>query len=324
VDSFIDHLPLPAFWMMVGFLVAVAAIFVVAGLHARRQVAAMRSMPTSNLGMATSGYVEIEGQAEPIDGRSLTAPLTDSPCVWFRARVEEWIPRRGEQSSHWATVRDETSVTPFLVRDATGAAVVHPHGADVTPSDRSVWYGGREEPDDRSPERLPPAEWSSPAVEISGGPNSRYRFTEERVYAEAPLLVLGELSDTRFGSPSVADDDDEDEADEDDLDVEAAAGESFLSRPAEPDEDDDVDEASAAQRPRRTWEDTARIEQLTESAAAVTPLHIARGASRKPFILSTTLQAVHVAQSEMGSQAALSLAPVPLLIAAFLIWVRFG
>lgn len=308
MDSMIDQLPLPVFGGVIAFLLAATAMLVAAGLHARRQSAAIKATPTSNLGMATAGYREFEGFAEAVEGLLLTSPLTDSRCVWFHAKVEKWVPsHRSDTSAHWSTVREETSLSPFLVRDATGAAVVHPWGANVTASDKSVWYGGRVDPDDRSPARVPPVEWASPTVEISGGPNSKYRFTEERIYVDAPLLVLGEFTNARFESGFDRDTDDEqDEAAT--LDADAVDGE-------------ESDEPSDG---RRAWEDETLTARIEAAADKVTQARIAKGTGTQPFILSTTLQAVQVAQSEMGSQAAFSIAPAPLLIAAFLLWVRFG
>jgi hypothetical protein len=308
MDSFIDQLAPPVFWGIIGFLLAATAIMVIAGWHARRQSTLITATPTSNIGMATPGYCEFEGHAEAADGLLLASPLTNSPCVWFHAKVEKWVPsRRSGQSAHWSTVREETSLSPFLIRDSTGVAVVHPWGAEVTASDKSVWYGGREEPDDRSPARTAPAEWSSPVVEISGGPNSRYRFTEERIYAAAPLLVLGEFTNARFESGFGRDTDDEED--------EAATVDANARDREESDEPSDG---------RRAWEDEALSARIDAAADKLTQAHIAKGTGTHPFILSTTLQAVHVAQSEMGSQAAFSIAPAPLLVAAFLLWVRFS
>ena len=75
----VEQLPLPVFWMIIAFLLAMTAIFVAAGLKARRNVAEIKATPTSNIGMATPGYVEFEGTTGSPDGLLLTAPLGSRP-----------------------------------------------------------------------------------------------------------------------------------------------------------------------------------------------------------------------------------------------------
>jgi hypothetical protein len=173
----------------------------------------------------------------------------------------------------------------------------------VTPSDKSVWYGARAEPDDRSPARVAASDCASAAVEVAGGPQRKYRFTEERIYADVPLLVLGEL--TRFQSG----------ADEDERDDESMPGPAFQDAHLGAEGPSDISES---------WEDEALVERIDAATARAARFFVSRGSGQRPFILSTTLQAIHAAQQEMGSQAALSLAPAPLLVAVFLLWVRFA
>lgn len=198
---------------------------------------------------------------------------------------------------------DVTSNTPFLVRDATGVCLVEPDGAEVTPTDKSVWYGATAMPQDRNPARVGPGESATGMVKVSGGPNSRYRYSEERIYAGNPLLVLGEFTTERhkaaFGAAG-----DEDDADEEDGGDDADAD---LT-------DEDRDEIAEFER----------AEALTARAREMTKASIGRGSGAQPFILSTTLQAVHVAQTSMGGQAALAVAVVPAAIAVLLLWARFG
>jgi E3 Ubiquitin ligase len=263
-----------------------AAICVFAGWRAWRQAAVIKSTPTSNIGMASDGYREFEGYAEAIGGELLTSPLTLSPCVWYQAKVEKWERASGGDSSgNWAPVKKWTSATPFIVRDATGACIVDPLDAEVTPSDKSQWYGNKVTPSDRNPPRLDPGQSGQPMFEG----NARYRYFEERIYADSPLLVLGEFSRGQFASGDVEPDD------EDDEETGAPLG----------------DEDAVA----------ARVEKL---GRAVTRARISRGRGRKPFIISTQLQAVHVAMSEMGNQAAVAMALAFTGLAALMVWARVG
>jgi hypothetical protein len=301
MSSFVRSLPLFVFAVMVALPVAMAGVAVFAGLHARRRAALVAATPTSKIGMAQDGYREFEGTLEAIDGRTLAAPLTGAPCCWYHAKVEKWVARTGSQhTDRWQTVREATSGAPFFVRDATGVCVVRPFGAEVTPRDRSVWQGATEEPEDRNPERVAMTELQPSMVQVAGGGRRRYRYTEERIYAGDPLLVLGDFSSGRFAS----------DAAEDDEEVAAAEGE----------------EAEAADEPAPddAWDDSRLADRLAEHAAQVTRASIGKGASRKPFLFTTTPQAKHLELTARGGKAALGVALFPLAIAALLVWLRFA
>jgi hypothetical protein len=121
-----------------------------------------------------------------------------------------------------------------------------------------------------------------------------YRYTEERVYAGDPLLVLGEF---RSQAVDASEGDDED----------AETNDTKTTRTLTDDE--------------ARWE---REERLFAAAYRVTHCRIARGSGKRPFILTTTSQAQHVEFSEKGGLAAIGVAIVPLAIAVLLIWARFG
>lgn len=125
MDSLIESLPVGVFVMMVGFLFAATGVIVFAGLHARRRARLMKTMPTSNIGMASDGYVEFEGRAEAIDGQTVTSPLTQRPCVWYHAEVERFAGSGASKGGdRWSTIKERSSTTPFLIRDATGVCAV--------------------------------------------------------------------------------------------------------------------------------------------------------------------------------------------------------
>jgi hypothetical protein len=212
MGSLIRGAPLPVFLAMVGIFLLMAGIAVFAGLRARQRAALVASTPKANIGMADDGYRQFEGAAEAIDGMPVLAPLTGSPCVWYHAKVEEFARTLHSTDSasrkQWTTVKEVASEAPLVLRDATGACVVYPYDAEVTPTDRSIWYGATPEPTDRNPERVSPGA-GKPMVEVAGGPGSRYRYTEERIYAGNPLTVQG-----RFAGGLDEDDDVDLDADE--------------------------------------------------------------------------------------------------------------
>ena len=292
----IQSLPLPIFLIMLAFPLAMTGICVYAGIFARQRAALVKDVMTSQIRTAKPGYVEFSGKVEAVDQRTLTAPLTQSPCCWYHVRVEKYEKRAGNKSAEWSTLRDESSDAPFFVRDATGVCVVEPDGAEVTPTDKSLWYGATEVPEDRDPPRVGPMESAKEWLEISGGPNSKYRYSEERIYDGDRLFVLGAFSNT----PRESEEDEKDIA-EDGEDFEAEGG-------ATVEEDEELDTA----------------DEIDAAAARITPNRIARGSRKQPLILSTTEQQVHIDMMAKGGLAAFFVALFPLALVILLLWARFG
>ncbi len=146
--------------------------------------------PTAKIRSAHQGYVELAGNARPMAGEPILAPLTGTACCWYRYKIE----KRGDKN--WRTVESETSDGLFLLQDETGHCLVDPEGAEVTPSDRSVWYGHTRYPQDRSPGRQ--RIQRTPLLKLLGVLNrqigfSRYRYTEERIYPGDRLYAIGQF-----------------------------------------------------------------------------------------------------------------------------------
>lgn len=291
----IQSLPLPIFLIMLAFPLAMTGICVYAGVFARQRAALVKDVMTSQIRTAKPGYVEFSGKVEAVDQRALSAPLTQSPCCWYHVRVEKYEKRPGNKSANWTTVRNESSEAPFLVRDATGICVVDPHGAEVTPTDKSLWYGATEEPEDRNPPRVGPMESAKGWVEISGGTNSKYRYSEERIYEGDRLFVLGVFSNT----------------------------------PPEPDEEVDVvldgeDFEAGSEVPEVEDAELDIVDEINLAAERITPNRIARGSRKQPLILSTTEQQVHIDMMAKVGLAAFFVALFPFALFVYLLWARFG
>lgn len=291
----IQSLPLPIFLIMLAFPLAMTGICVYAGVFARQRAALVKDVMTSQIRTAKPGYVEFSGKVEAVDQRALSAPLTQSPCCWYHVRVEKYEKRPGNKSANWTTVRNESSEAPFLVRDATGICVVDPHGAEVTPTNKSLWYGATEEPEDRNPPRVGPMESAKGWVEISGGTNSKYRYSEERIYEGDRLFVLGVFSNT----------------------------------PPEPDEEVDVvldgeDFEAGSEVPEVEDAELDIVDEINLAAERITPNRIARGSRKQPLILSTTEQQVHIDMMAKVGLAAFFVALFPFALFVYLLWARFG
>lgn len=318
--SMIQSAPAGVFAGMVLLALGMAAVAVIAGLNARRQARAVGGTAISPIGMAARGYRHVEGTVEAIDGQTVVAPLTGSPCVWYSATVEEWTrgtgatPRRAD----WRAVRSVTSSAPLLVRDTTGACVVRVFGAEITPRDKSRWNGGSLEPEDRNPARLAPHE-SWPMVEISGTPNSRYRYTETRIYAGDPITVAGMFHPSRDDAP----------------DLDALPPDPSIAPGWTPDDTDDASEDPVTVTPvtgshgriaRDAWEaaDIERHDTLTALAARQATGEVEAGGRGQPLVIAATSGATHAHMSEMGAQAAFMVALVPLGVAALMLLARWG
>jgi hypothetical protein len=295
--AFIRHAPMGVFLAMVLLPLGLAAAAAFAGWRARRQAAFLTQTATTPIGMTTDGYRQLRGQVETVGGESLRAPLTGAPCCWYEARVERWTRATSTSKQFfWQTERAVTSSAPLLVRDATGVCTVHVYGAEVTPTDQSQWTGDTREPEDRNPPRHGSVGAPSGILAIGGRRRSVYRYTEARIYAGDPLLVLGRFTNRRFEAP----------------DLDDSSG-----------DDDDHDPSPAS---IDAWEatDTARAHALTTRAAALTPLAIGAGGGDEPLILSTTSASGHVAMAEMHREAGFTIAVTLLAIVALVLYTRLG
>jgi hypothetical protein len=287
MESLIQSVPVTPFFVMLAFLVGMASIMLFAGLQARRRAALVKATETAPIAFAQDGYREVAGTIEAVEGKPLLAPLTGWEVVWYHAKVErDVVVNRGP--SGWKVVSRKTSSVPFLLRDSTGVCRIRPLGAEVTPTDKSVWHGPTEQPADRNPPRLAPTDASTPMFE-SGTSSQQYRYTEERLYAGDSLFALGHFSSGRFtGTPTT-------------------------SATLNPDPDD-------APEDEADLDDADRVERRAEQAA---PASMAKGKDG-PLILSTTPQASHVAMTEYGGQAAVYMGLCAFGLVALLVWIRFG
>jgi hypothetical protein len=138
--------------------------------------------PTSRIRSAAQGYVELAGVLRGLaDTPPLMAPLTATPCLWWRYRIEEY--RTGSKRGSWSVLEQGSSEGLLRLFDATGECLIDPRGAEVLPARRDCWTG-----DQRHPRGTP----SSGVLAWLTG-HRQYRYTEERLHANAPLYAIGEF-----------------------------------------------------------------------------------------------------------------------------------
>jgi hypothetical protein len=177
-------------WLMLGVLMLVAVIGFFLGFRRLWLARVIEDAPTARIRSAPQGYVELVGAARAMAGEAIIAPLSKTPCCWFRYTIES---KRG---SEWRIVRKETSGGLFLVADATGECVIDPDGAEVAPGAKRVWYGDGDEPITVvMPPRGAEGIQLGPVVMRGSGAmfTSSHRYTEELIVAGDPLYALGEF-----------------------------------------------------------------------------------------------------------------------------------
>jgi len=90
----------------------------------------IENTPTSRIRSLAMGLVEVHGYARR--KYALVAPMTQSPCVWYRLRSYR------KHGDSWRLVSDTHSGhVPFLLEDATGRVTVDPAGALMKAGRRS-------------------------------------------------------------------------------------------------------------------------------------------------------------------------------------------
>lgn len=170
------------FWFGMA-LVAVAAIAaLITAFVFLRRTRLMQDTPTSRIRSAAQGYVELSGYAKLIDGPPIHAPLTHSPCVWWRYTIEErrTTHSNGRRTTRWVTVDRGMSDDLFKLVDDTGECIVDPEAATVVPGVRHRWRGAT-----RRPTTGPKAGgW---------GVFGRYRYVEHLIPPLSPLYALGQF-----------------------------------------------------------------------------------------------------------------------------------
>lgn len=135
--------------IIVAVVLAVAGLTgLVVGLLARRRLRAMQG--TATVDCTQVGDVAAAGEATPCEvvgnaeaaGEPLSAPLSGTPCVWFRTSVtRRYHDRDGDNDRDQIRTRvisRQESPAPFAIRDRSGVVTVQPEGASVIGESRTV------------------------------------------------------------------------------------------------------------------------------------------------------------------------------------------
>lgn len=118
-------------WLWCLGLIAIISLF--AWYSALRRYRLILGTPTSRIGSAAQGFVELLGDAMP-NGTHILGKYSSLPCLWYRYKVE-----CRNHKNEWSTESTGESDTPFLVDDGSGHCVVHPHGAEIITHHKDTW-----------------------------------------------------------------------------------------------------------------------------------------------------------------------------------------
>jgi hypothetical protein len=130
----------------------------------------------SRIGSTASGYVAITGETRPLSGKPAIEPITATPCVWWRLRVE------ARSNFKWKTIRQTHSKNWFVLADGDQECLIAPDIGRLTGSPVRRWRGNE----------TAEAAITSAAREADSE-SGRYRYTLDIIPAGASVTAWGEL-----------------------------------------------------------------------------------------------------------------------------------
>ena len=169
----------PTYWKLALALAAPASFWF--SFRSWRLARVIDDTPASRVRSAAQGYVELSGRASLPPKVPNLAPLSGRPCCWWRYEIEE---RSSGGKEGWTSIDSGVSEAPFVLADETGSCLVHPHGAEVRATDKSVWSGSE----------AWPTTIAGPGVGQSFfAGTGKYRYTEYRIGESELVHVIGDF-----------------------------------------------------------------------------------------------------------------------------------
>jgi hypothetical protein len=138
-------------------LALIAAISFFAWTSNFRRGRAIADTPTSRIGSAAQGYVELYGSARS-NQKLVQAKGGSIPGVWYRCKTYQMSSER-----KWVMTDETVSESLFEINDGSGTCLVDPDDAEVITTHTRTWYEGQ------------------------------YRHEEQQLFARDFIYVLGEF-----------------------------------------------------------------------------------------------------------------------------------
>jgi hypothetical protein len=114
--------------LYIGIIIAgVGLVLAAGGFYTRRKAGRILSAPLRKTGEAAgaNGITSCEGVVRT--GQPLTAPCTNTPCVYYRLKIEKKVKEKkgGQTTTSWKKVMDQHYGSVFALDDGSGPVAVH-------------------------------------------------------------------------------------------------------------------------------------------------------------------------------------------------------
>lgn len=116
------------------YLALLALVAFVSWTATYKRSQAIAHLPTSRIGSAAQGYVELYGRANLENDFVIAAPHSGKQCLWYRYRMYE------REDNDWQEIHHVVSSATFEISDATGVCRVDPDDAEVLGADVHTSY----------------------------------------------------------------------------------------------------------------------------------------------------------------------------------------
>ncbi len=143
----------------IAILVSIAVLAVAAWTMSFRRARSIGDTPTSRIGSAAQGYVELVGRGHHHPDGPILSRCTALPCIWYRFIIE-----RRAGGNKWQRVNSGRSEESFILDDGSGRCVVDPEHAEVIAKRKEQWI------------------------------KDDYRYTEWLLLPQAKIYTLGQFS----------------------------------------------------------------------------------------------------------------------------------
>jgi hypothetical protein len=118
-------------------IAACVPIGFIAWILSFRRLKVVEGTPTSRIGSAAQGYVELYGKGSSPPEFRVLSKITSLPCLWYRFTIEQKT-----SDNKWQTIDSGRSDESFLLDDGSGTCLVDPEHAEVLTRNHDTWTDG--------------------------------------------------------------------------------------------------------------------------------------------------------------------------------------
>jgi hypothetical protein len=176
-----------------------AVVYLFCAIKNRRRAQLIEGTPVTEARQLDTGLTKVRGKAVAL-GPVLESPLSGTPCVHYRFKVEYYVKAGGRSAGGWRVALDDVQNIPCGVVDGTGIASVRLDQAHLVLRGPTNYYRPRDNPSqDLLPEtqslreRYPGASWWNHC-------DGDTRYTETLIAEGDELLVVGTVQTISGGN----------------------------------------------------------------------------------------------------------------------------